>query len=469
MKVEQEVRDQLLKAIRLYGRSILENPLRLRNLLKDFCYNKFKKEIYSIFIALEAGSYFRLAESNASGSESVVIKELIDILQEDYALEEKLALWSIESICIVMGIDYSLDIDSESDSKVELQYEIPVESSNEETVIQSEFKKLDALTEGLQEGDKAKVIINQKITKHPFKIKKHKYKGSLIFVLSIITIFLIVIVNPNFINKKTPQQNNTVSTSVDKPSKLAPQMILVEKGSFMMGGSGSDSEKPSHKVIFTYDFYIGKYEITFEEYDRFCADKGRKEPNDQGWGREKMPVIYVNWFDAIAYCNWMSEEEGLPKAYDSKGALLDRNGKITLDPSEVIGYRLPTEAEWEFVARGGNESKNFIYSGSNDLDSVGWYNSNARWKTEETGKKTANELKIHDMSGNVWEWCTDYYSKYSSTTVTNPYIVNGSERVVRGGSWYNKADDSRVSSRGSYSPETTFFSYIGFRICRTSF
>lgn len=467
--MEQEVRDQLLKAIRLYGRSILENPLRLRNLLKDFCYNKFKKEIYSIFIALEAGSYFRLAESNASGSESVVIKELIDILQEDYALEEKLALWSIESICIVMGIDYSLDIDSESDSKVELQYEIPVESSNEETVIQSEFKKLDALTEGLQEGDKAKVIINQKITKHPFKIKKHKYKGSLIFVLSIITIFLIVIVNPNFINKKTPQQNNTVSTSVDKPSKLAPQMILVEKGSFMMGGSGSDSEKPSHKVIFTYDFYIGKYEITFEEYDRFCADKGRKEPNDQGWGREKMPVIYVNWFDAIAYCNWMSEEEGLPKAYDSKGALLDRNGKITLDPSEVIGYRLPTEAEWEFAARGGNESKNFIYSGSNDLDSVGWYNSNARWKTEETGKKTANELKIHDMSGNVWEWCTDYYSKYSSTTVTNPYIVNGSERVVRGGSWYNKADDSRVSSRGSYSPETTFFSYIGFRICRTSF
>ena len=212
--MEQEVRDQLLKAIRLYGRSILENPLRLRNLLKDFCYNKFKKEIYSIFIALEAGSYFRLAESNASGSESVVIKELIDILQEDYALEEKLALWSIESICIVMGIDYSLDIDSESDSKVELQYEIPVESSNEETVIQSEFKKLDALTEGLQEGDKAKVIINQKITKHPFKIKKHKYKGSLIFVLSIITIFLIVIAYPKLISKTNNRRSGVVAFGI---------------------------------------------------------------------------------------------------------------------------------------------------------------------------------------------------------------------------------------------------------------
>jgi len=465
MKVEQEVRDQLLKAIRLYGKSILENPLRLRNLLKDFCYGKFKKEIYSIFIALEAGSYFRLAESNASGSESVVIEELLDILQEDYALEEKLALWSIESICFVMGIDNSHDVDSGSDSKVELHDEISVESSSEETVMQSEFKKLDTLIEEPQEEDKPRVQINQIIAKHPSKIKKHKYKGSLVFILSIITIFLIVIAYPKLISKT----NNTVSIPADEPSKLAPQMILVEKGSFTMGGSGSDSENPSHKVTFTYDFYIGKYEITFEEYDRFCADKGRKEPSDQDWGRKKRPVIYVNWFDSIAYCNWLSEKEGLPKAYDSKGALLDRNGKTTLDPSEVIGYRLPTEAEWEYAASGGNESKNFIYSGSNNLDSVGWYDSNTRWKTEETGKKAANELKIHDMSGNVWEWCTDYYSKYSSTAATNPYIANGSQRVVRGGSWYNKADDSRVSSIGGKLPETTFHSYIGFRICRTSF
>jgi len=128
------------------------------------------------------------------------------------------------------------------------------------------------------------------------------------------------------------------------------EMVYVEGGTFTMGdtwGDGYDDEKPTHKATFTYDFYIGKYEVTFDEYDAFCEATGRSKPNDQGWGRGTRPVINVSWNDAIAYCNWLSENEGLSKAYDSQGNLLDKNGRIAVDISYVEGYRLPTEAEWD--------------------------------------------------------------------------------------------------------------------------
>jgi len=106
------------------------------------------------------------------------------------------------------------------------------------------------------------------------------------------------------------------------------QLVLVEKGRFTMGdtwGDGYDNEKPTHQVTFTYDFYIGKYEVTFDEYDAFCEATSRSKPDDEGWGRGNRPVINVSWNDAIAYCNWLSDIEGLSKAYDSRGNLLDKD------------------------------------------------------------------------------------------------------------------------------------------------
>ncbi len=137
-------------------------------------------------------------------------------------------------------------------------------------------------------------------------------------------------------------------------------MALVEKGSFTMGdtwGGGDSDEKPTHKVTFTYDFYIGKYEVTFDEYDAFCEATGRSKRSDSGWGRGNRPVINVSWWDAIEYCNWLSEKENLPKAYDSKGNLLDKDGRVTTDPSKVVGYRLPTEAEWNTRPVAGTKGK----------------------------------------------------------------------------------------------------------------
>ena len=245
-------------------------------------------------------------------------------------------------------------------------------------------------------------------------------------------------------------------------------LLLVEKGSFTMGDTdGASDEKPTHKVTFTYNFYIGKYEVTFDEYDAFCSATGKSKPNDQGWGRGSRPVINVTWWDAIDYCNWLSEKEKLPKAYDSNGNLLDKDGRVTTDITKVLGYRLPTEAEWEFAARGGNKSRGYQYAGSSTVGDVAWYDSNSGGKTQEVGKKAPNELGIYDMSGNVWEWCSDWYGNYSSSAQTNPYnSTAGSSRVIRGGSWFNDATDTRVANRYSYSPTNTS-SDLGFRIART--
>ncbi len=256
---------------------------------------------------------------------------------------------------------------------------------------------------------------------------------------------------------------------------IVGEMVLVEGGTFMMGdtwGDGYSNELPVHQVTLTYDFYMGKYEVTFNEYDAFCDATGRSKPGDYGWGRGIRPVIYVSWWDAIAYCNWLSQKEGIPVAYrlrgeSSEGQMLDANGNVTTDITKVLGYRLPTEAEWEYAARGGKYNSPYKYSGSDNVGDVAWYWSNSGSKTHEVGTKAPNDLGIHDMSGNVWEWCSDWWCLYTETPKTNPYnSATGSDRVVRGGSWNSNATFTRVADRSSSSPTYANF-HLGFRICRT--
>jgi len=200
-------------------------------------------------------------------------------------------------------------------------------------------------------------------------------------------------------------------------SPHAGEMVLVKGGTFQMGNTRGDREgdddETVHTVKLTYDYYLGKYEVTFNEYDAYCEYTGKSKPSDySSWagydmGRGNKPVINVSWWDAIAYCNWLSESEGLSKAYDSNGYLLDKNGNKTTDITQVEGYRLPTEAEWEYAARGGHKSTGeYKYAGSNSFDTVAWHTHNSSRKTHEVGQKAPNELGLYDMSGNVWECCT---------------------------------------------------------------
>ena len=233
-------------------------------------------------------------------------------------------------------------------------------------------------------------------------------------------------------------------------------MVAVEGGTFRMGSySGSSDEKPLHSVTVS-DFNISKTEVTFEQYDVFCDATGRNKPGDEGWGRGDRPVINVNWLDAVAYCEWKSKATGKT-------------------------YRLPTEAEWEYAARGGNMSKGYKYSGSNNLDTIAWYKNNSGWETHPVAQKQPNELGLYDMSGNVWEWCSDWYGDYSSSPQTDPQGSNsGDYRVRRGGSfvcygigpWYSLVSGSeilrgpsrcRVAARGMNAPDHRNY-YRGFRL-----
>jgi len=261
------------------------------------------------------------------------------------------------------------------------------------------------------------------------------------------------------------------------------EMVRVEGGPFQKGDEVEDLGdwcRPVHEVTLTYDYWIGKYEATFDEYDAFCVATGRSKAHDgpwndpnTHWGRGARPVINVSWWDAIAYCNWLSQENGLAPAYDGEGNLLDRTGQITEDITQVEGYRLPTEAEREYAASGGHKAlpipPRFPYAGSDNIDEVAWYFTNSGSKTQPVGQKKPNELGLYDMSGNVWEWCHDWYTEYTSSEMTNPVgPSSGTHRPIRGGAWTGPARVCRVAYRLGFSPDT-LREYLGFRLARTAF
>src|SRR6056297_3391837 len=239
-------------------------------------------------------------------------------------------------------------------------------------------------------------------------------------------------------------------TETYTPGRNVPDQVLVKAGTFQMGDEHGDlwsACRPVHTVKLTYEYYIGKTEVTFNQYDAYCEATGKSKPDDEGWGRGNRPVINVSWNEAIKYCNWLSEKEGLSKAYDSEGNLLDKNGRQTTDITQVEGYRLLTEAEWEYAARGGHKStSDYKYAGGNNLYELGWYRNNSTGKTQEVGQKSPNELGIYDMSGNVWDWCYDWYDSeyYDKSPRENPTGPNSaSGRVARGGSWRGYAEVCR--------------------------
>jgi len=275
-----------------------------------------------------------------------------------------------------------------------------------------------------------------------------------------------------------------MQTELDRNDVVVSQyhdLVRVNGESFVMGDADDELWSwcgPAHEVTLTYDFYIGKYEVTFAEFDAFCDDINRTKPpdgpswSDERWGRGDRPVINVTWWDAIAFCNWLSEMESIPVAYrllgePYEGQMLDAHGQITEDITQVVGYRLPTETEWEYAARGGKYQSPFKYSGSDNVDKVAWYRRNSAGMSQEVGQKLPNALGIYDMSGNVKEWCTDYYESYTSATRVNPYMSEGTNRVVRGGCWSVDEELVRVAFRGDSSPNYRIYD-LGFRIARTA-
>ncbi|GHV68884.1 hypothetical protein FACS1894199_16810 [Bacteroidia bacterium] len=218
-----------------------------------------------------------------------------------------------------------------------------------------------------------------------------------------------------------------------------PVMVSVQGGTFTMGCTDeqgndclSDDEKPAHKVTIS-SFYIGKYEVTQAQWKLIMGS------NPSEFKSDNLPVEMVSWTDAQEFI-WR------------------------LNAATGKQYRLPTEAEWEYAARGGNKSQNYKYSGSHNLSNVDWFNDNSDDRPHPVGTKLANELGIHDMSGNVCEWCSDWFGIYSSSQQQDPMgASSGSARVYRGGSWGGSATHCRVSNRAYDAPSSRYYD-LGFRL-----
>ena len=253
-----------------------------------------------------------------------------------------------------------------------------------------------------------------------------------------------------------------------------PEMIKVEGGALEMGSNEYNNEKPPHQVTVS-SFLMATTPTTFRQYGLFCAATGRSLPGDSGWGKGSRPAINVNWYDAAEFCNWLSEANGLAKVYTIHKDQKDPNNQSNADEFKWLviadhtanGYRLPTEAEWEFAARGRGQRPAGQYAGSDNLDEVGWYDKNSDSKTQPVKKKKKNELGLYDMSGNVWEWCWDWYGSYQKEAQVDPIGTDsGSYRVLRGGSWDSGPDYARCARRYNNRPDHRY-NYYGFRLART--
>jgi formylglycine-generating enzyme required for sulfatase activity len=244
-------------------------------------------------------------------------------------------------------------------------------------------------------------------------------------------------------------------------ARYYPRMVFVEGGLFDMGNPesyyfSSYYERPVHRVILS-SFKMAVTEVTWWQYYLFCMNSGHKVPKRPNWGAEgDNPVVNVKWYDAVEYCNWLSTNRASDVVYYIDRDKKDPNNLSKFDDSkwtvkvksDAIGYRLPTESEWEYAARGGNKSKGAIYAGGDTLDLVGWYRGNSGSRTHSVGEKEPNELGLYDMSGNVWEWCWDWYGKYKKNSLENSLGANkGDSRVIRGGSWNEDSFNLRNSNR----------------------
>ncbi len=299
----------------------------------------------------------------------------------------------------------------------------------------------DVYVDGKKIGQSPRVFNGLLVGSHKVEIKKDGYgtESEQVNILEGQTATIAGVLTANTTvatNTASSLSGNTITIPVK--NGISIDMVRVEAGTFTMGATSEmedpyDWEKPTHQVTLTNDYYIGKYEVTQALWK---AVMGNNPSNFKG---DNLPVEKVSWDDCQEFINKLNRITGKT-------------------------FRLPTEAEWEYAARGGKKSRGYQYSGSNNISDVAWYSDNSGNMTNDVGSKQANELGIYDMTGNVWEWCQDRYGRYDSFSQVNPTGANsGSDRVYRGGSWSYTARYCRSSFRLRITSGYRR-SFLGFRL-----
>ena len=304
----------------------------------------------------------------------------------------------------------------------------------------------DVYVDGVKVGQSPRVFNGVLVGNHNVEIRKSGYATSRQTVT--ISEGQTASISGSLTSSTSSSSANTLSSSASSlsgnaltiPVKngISIEMVKVEAGSFNMGATPEminpdTDEKPVHRVTLTNDYYIGKYEVTQALWQAVMGS------NPSHFKGDDLPVEQVSWNDCQDFISKLNAMTGKR-------------------------FRLPSEAEWEYAARGGKKSRGYQYSGSNTLGDVAWYEGNSGSKTHAVGTKQPNELGIYDMTGNVYEWCQDWYGSYSSSPQTNPIgVVSGSRRVRRGGCWCYSARDCRTSYRRGNTPDFRYFD-LGLRL-----
>ena len=299
----------------------------------------------------------------------------------------------------------------------------------------------DVYIDGNKVGQSPRVFNGLLVGNHKVEIKKDGYgtDSKTVNILEGQTATLSGVLTTNAtssVASGTLSSGNTITIPVK--DGISIDMVRVEAGTFTMGATPEmenpiNNEKPAHQVTLTNDYYIGKYEVTQALWQAVMGN------NPSYFKGDNLPVENVSWDDCQKFISKLNSITGK-------------------------NFRLPTEAEWEYAARGGKKSRGYQYSGSNNISDVAWYDDNSGIKTHAVGSKQSNELGIYDMTGNVWEWCHDWYGKYSSSSQTNPTgATSGSYRVSRGDSWLGTARECRSSCR-MYCAPVGRHDFLGLRL-----
>ena len=304
----------------------------------------------------------------------------------------------------------------------------------------------DVYVDGVKVGQSPRVFNGVLVGNHNVEIRKSGYTTSRQTVT--ISEGQTASISSSLTSSASSSNSNTLSSSgsslsgnaltIPVKNGINIEMVKVEAGSFDMGATPEmqapyEVEKPVHRVTLTNNYYIGKYEVTQALWQAVMGS------NPSHFKGDDLPVEQVSWNDCQDFISKLNAMTGKR-------------------------FRLPTESEWEYAARGGNKSRGYQYSGSYNIDDVAWYSDNSGSKTHAVGTKEPNELGIYDMTGNVWEWCQDWYGSYSGSPQTNPTgAVSGSFRVGRGGSWIYSASECRSSYR-NYGTPGDRYGFLGLRL-----
>ena len=378
-------RQTLGELIAAYGRSLCDDPRRCEALLRDYC-GQYKREIFVLVSALKEGVAEELQVTQAIMPHPLLIRRLVQRLHDNLGLAEEFAQWAVESWALALG------------------------------VISTSAR-----------GAQASPELTQPLQRPPAVEDIHGRPA-------------------NHVQIVQQQTATALGLPVMFRDRLqdgteGPEMVVIPAGRFLMGSPkgepGRRRDEEQHQVTLAQPFALGRYPVTFAEYDRFAVATGRKQPPDGGWGRGRHPVINVSWEEALAYTAWLSGQTRR-------------------------SYRLPTEAEWEYATRAGTTTR--FHQGDIITPSRANFQGN---KTRPVGQSRGNAWGLHDLHGNVWEWTGSVYDEaYKGAEQQLASTADGnSQRVLRGGSWRSQLPSLRSAFRARLRPDSRNDD-SGFRLAR---